>query len=207
MKTLIMYRSKHHGNTKKLVDAIVEAYPEVETLDVSTLGKHDYPDLHEYRMIGVASGIYYGEIDKDLARVMSNTLLPEDRVFGLLTYGGKNKWYGKDIDGICRMRMANFLGAFGCCGYDTWGPYRFTGGMNQGRPNQEDLEGAVNFYKHFVDDYEDIFEDQYQQREKRWEWERLHPAGGLLSNVKRTAKKLAQKAKGEAPKKQKKDAE
>ena len=105
MRTIILYASRHHGNTKKLVDAIVEAHPEIDTLDVKSLGKNEYPNLHEYHLIGVATGIYYSEIDKDMARVLTNVLQPQDKVFGLMTYGGKNKWYGKDIDGICRMRQ------------------------------------------------------------------------------------------------------
>ena len=63
MRTIILYASRHHGNTKKLVDAIVEAHPEIDTLDVKSLGKNEYPDLHEYHLIGVATGIYYSEID------------------------------------------------------------------------------------------------------------------------------------------------
>lgn len=121
MRTIILYASHHHGNTKKLVDAIVEAHPEIDTLDVKSLGKNEYPDLHEYHLIGVATGIYYSEIDKDMARVLTNVLQPQDKVFGLMTYGGKNKWYGKDIDGICRMRQAIFMGVYGCSGFDTWG--------------------------------------------------------------------------------------
>lgn len=114
MRTIILYASRHHGNTKKLVDAIVEAHPEIDTLDVKALGKNEYPDLHEYHLIGVATGIYYSEIDKDMARVLTNVLQPQDKVFGLMTYGGKNKWYGKDIDGICRMKQAIFMGVYGC---------------------------------------------------------------------------------------------
>lgn len=89
MRTIILYASRHHGNTKKLVDAIVEAHPEIDTLDVKTIGKNEYPDLHEYHLIGVATGIYYSEIDKDMARVLTNVLQPQDKVFGLMTYGGK----------------------------------------------------------------------------------------------------------------------
>ena len=124
MRTIILYASRHHGNTKKLVDAIVEAHPEIDTLDVKALGKNEYPNLHEYHLIGVATGIYYSEIDKDMARVLTNVLQPQDKVFGLMTYGGKNKWYGKDIDGICRMRQAIFMGVYGCPGFDTWGPFK-----------------------------------------------------------------------------------
>lgn len=127
MRTIILYASRHHGNTKKLVDAIVEAHPEIDTLDVKALGKNEYPNLHEYHLIGVATGIYYSEIDKDMARVLTNVLQPQDKVFGLMTYGGKNKWYGKDIDGICRMRQAIFMGVYGCPGFDTWGPFKLAG--------------------------------------------------------------------------------
>lgn len=62
-----------------------------------------------------------------MARVLTNVLQPQDKVFGLMTYGGKNKWYGKDIDGICRMRQAIFMGVYGCPGFDTWGPFKLAG--------------------------------------------------------------------------------
>ena len=51
LKTVIVYRSKHHGNTKKLVDAIVAAHPEIDTIDVGALGKNEYPDLSPYHII------------------------------------------------------------------------------------------------------------------------------------------------------------
>ena len=176
MRTIILYASRHHGNTKKLVDAIVEAHPEIDTLDVKTLGKNEYPNLHEYHLIGVATGIYYSEIDKDMARVLTNVLQPQDKVFGLMTYGGKNKWYGKDIDGICRMRQAIFMGVYGCPGFDTWGPFKLTGGVQKGHPTAGD-----------------IIVEEYAKREKRLAYEKEHPAGGLVAGVKRTAKKIANK--------------
>lgn len=43
MRTIILYASRHHGNTKKLVDAIVKAHPEIDTLDVKSLGKTSTP--------------------------------------------------------------------------------------------------------------------------------------------------------------------
>ena len=91
MRTIILYASRHHGNTKKLVDAIVEAHPEIDTLDVKTLGKNEYPNLHEYHLIGVATGIYYSEIDKDMARVLTNVLQPQDKVGPFKLAGGVQK--------------------------------------------------------------------------------------------------------------------
>ena len=179
MRTIILYASRHHGNTKKLVDAIVEAHPEIDTLDVKTLGKNEYPNLHEYHLIGVATGIYYSEIDKDMARVLTNVLQPQDKVFGLMTYGGKNKWYGKDIDGICRMRQAIFMGVYGC--------------VQKGHPTAEEIKGAVDFFDKIEDEYGDIIVEEYAKREKRLAYEKEHPAGGLVAGVKRTAKKIANK--------------
>ncbi len=193
MKTIILYASRHHGNTKKLVDAIVTAHPEVDTLDVKQLGKDEYPDLSEYHLIGVATGIYYSEIDKDMARVLSNVLQPLDKVFGLMTYGGKNKWYGKDIDGICRMKQAVFMGVYGCAGYDSWGPFKLVGGVQKGHPTADEIKGAVDFFDKIEEEYGDIIVEEYDKRKKRQAYEAEHPRGGLVSNIKRSAKKIANK--------------
>ena len=57
MKTIILYYSNHHGNTKKLVDAIQASDPEnVEILDVTTAGPKD---LSGYDLIGVASHSFH----------------------------------------------------------------------------------------------------------------------------------------------------
>lgn len=141
MRTIILYASRHHGNTKKLVDAIVEAHPEIDTLDVKTLGK--------------------------------------------------NEWYGKDIDDICRMRRAIFMGAYGCPGFDTWGPFKLTGGVQKGHPTAEEIKSAVDFFDKIEDEYGDIIVEEYAKREKRLAYEKEHPAGGLVAGVKRTAKKIA----------------
>ena len=82
------------------MDAIVEAHPEIDTLDVRSLGKNEYPDLHEYHLIGVATGIYYSEIDKDMARVLTNVLQPQDKVFGLMPTVAKTS-------GTARISMAS----------------------------------------------------------------------------------------------------
>ena len=55
MKTAIAYYSKHHGNTKKLIDAIAGADPDVVLIDVTA---QPDADLSEYDRIGFASGIY-----------------------------------------------------------------------------------------------------------------------------------------------------
>lgn len=193
LRTVIVYRSKHHGNTKKLVDAIVTAHPEIDTIDVGALGKNEYPDLSPYHVIIMASGIYYGNFDKDLLRVADHCLRDGDKVVGLMTYGGQAKFNGRDLDGVCRMKFANLLCMYGCPGFDTYGPFKLVGGMNKGRPNQEDINGAVAFYDRLVEDYGEIIIEERAKRDRQDAFNAAHPAGGLMSNIKRSAKKIAKK--------------
>ena len=51
MKTAIIYYSKHHQNTKKLLDAIAKKHPEVDLFDVTKISKMD---LSKYDQIGRA---------------------------------------------------------------------------------------------------------------------------------------------------------
>lgn len=196
MKAIILYRSKHHGNTLKLVEAIANTFDDVDTLDVATLGKNEVPDLSAYHIIGVASGIYYGQFDRDLKRVVQAALKSGDKVFALLTYGGEDKWYVRDIDGLCRVCQADLLTSYGCPGYDTWGPFKLKGGVNKGHPTEEEIQGAVNFYRRLETDYGEILEDDYEKRMKRRAFEAAHPRGGLWTLVKNTAKGVAGKKKG-----------
>ncbi|MBE6468619.1 MAG: hypothetical protein E7001_01305 [Coriobacteriaceae bacterium] len=193
---MILYRSRHHGNTKKLVDAIAAAFPdEVDTVDVAALGRNEYPDLSEYRLIGAASGIYYGGFDKDLKRVLDHSLSMGDKVFGLMTFGGADKWHGRDLVAVAQVKMASVLTMHGCRGWDTWGPYRFTGGVSKGHPDADDLKAAVEFFARLREDYGEILEDEWQKRRRRREYERAHPAGGLMANIRRTVGKIAGKDK------------
>lgn len=192
LKTMILYRSKHHGNTKKLVDAIAAAYPDdVDTLDVSTVKSKDKRvDLSSYQLIGAASGIYFGEIDKQLGLVLQNSLRDGDFVFSLLTYGGAAKWYGRDIDGICRTKRATLLAGYGCPGYDTWGPFRLTGGIQKGRPTQEEIDGAATWFGQLVADYGEPIMAEYRKRQRRDAWNAQHPDPTLVDKLKNTGRSL-----------------
>lgn len=192
VKTVILYRSKHHGNTKKLVDAVVAAHPEIDVIDVAALGKNEYPDLSAYTIIAFASGIYYGKFDRDILRVADHTLRDGDNVIAFMTYGGADKFNGRDLDAVCRLKLATLLSMYGCAGFDTMGPFRFVGGMNKGRPNEDDLKGAVAFYDRILADYGQIFLDERAKRDRRDAWAREHPTD-LRSNLKRTFKKLVNK--------------
>ena len=83
MKTAIVYYSQHHGNTRKLLDAIA-AENEVTLIDVT---KQPETDLTGYDRIGFASGIYYSSFAKQLLS-FAQAYLPEGKeVFYLYTHG------------------------------------------------------------------------------------------------------------------------
>lgn len=61
-KTIIIYASKHHGNTYKLVKAIADKY-EVTMFDAM---KENVAILEEYEVIGFASGIDFGKFYEEI---------------------------------------------------------------------------------------------------------------------------------------------
>ena len=74
LNTAIIYESKHHGNTKKLVDAIARTH-EVTLIDALTDGARD---LSGYDLIGFASGIYCAKFGKNVLKYAENHL-PADK--------------------------------------------------------------------------------------------------------------------------------
>ncbi|MCI6319904.1 MAG: flavodoxin family protein [Clostridiales bacterium] len=142
MKTAIVYYSKHHGNTKQLVDALAEAFDGMDLIDAAST---PYADLRGYEQVGFASGIYYSKFHKSVLH-LAETCLPEGKpVFFLYTCGAKKQSYTDAIAQIARAKNAEILGEFGCLGFDTFGPFRLVGGIAKGHPDQEDLAGAVRF--------------------------------------------------------------
>jgi flavodoxin len=142
MKTAIVYVSTHHGNTKKLVDAIFEKY------DITVFNgiKDNNFDLAEFDRIGFASGIAFGKFYPQMLKIM-NEKLPEGKaVFFLYTYGVRAETYCNAAHKIAEMKKAKILGKYGCKGYDTFGPFKFFGGISKGHPDKTDLRNAIEFY-------------------------------------------------------------
>lgn len=140
MKAVIVYHSSHHGNTRKLVEAIARGR-DVTLVDTSAVKS---ADLSGYALIGFASGIYFGKFHEDVLEFAKNNL-PEDRkVFFLSTYGGRSNT--KAIEEVVKGRSAQVVGQFGCKGYDTFGPFKLVGGICKGRPDENDLNSACHFF-------------------------------------------------------------
>ncbi|MDO4961923.1 MAG: flavodoxin family protein [Eubacteriales bacterium] len=140
-KAAIIYTSTHHGNTKKLIDAIVAKH-EVTLIDAT---KETKADLNEFDIIGIASGIYFGNFHKSIISFVEDNLPDEKKVFLMSTYG--NATGEKEIRSVLKAKKAEIAGSYGCKGYDTFGPFKLVGGIAKGHPTEEELQGTVNFFE------------------------------------------------------------
>ena len=139
-KTAIVYASTHHGNTKKLLDAIAAKY-DVALIDVS---EFDKKPLGGYQLIGFASGVYYGAMDKKVLAFAENNLPKHKKVFLIETFGARPS--DKKITAIVRSKECEIVGRYGCRGFDTYGPLKAIGGVSKGHPTAEEISGAVAFF-------------------------------------------------------------
>ena len=143
MKTAIVYYSKHHGNTKKLLDAIAAEH-EVTLIDVTQPGA---AQLSDFDRIGFASGIYYSSFAKQILNYAKEHLPEGKQVFFLNTCGAPRKNYFDAIRSISEERNCSELGAYQCLGFDTFGPFKLMGGIAKGHPTEDEIQKAVAFYR------------------------------------------------------------
>lgn len=143
MKTAIVYYSKHHGNTKKLLDAIAQKH-EVALIDVTN---EPVTELSDFDRIGFASGIYYSKFQKALLKYAEEHMPEGKETFFLYTYGAEKKGYTTAIAEAVGKHNAKILGEFGCFGFNTFGPFKLIGGIAKGHPDTNDLNNALSFYE------------------------------------------------------------
>lgn len=147
MKTAIIYKSIHHGNTKKVAETMARAL-KADLIDL----KDAKPEIiNEYDLIGFGSGIYYYRPHKKLRKFIEGLNNIENRnkkAFTFITSGnGKpNKWLNENLT----KKGFEVLGDFTCKGFDTYGPLKLVGGHNKGQPNEKDLKDAENFAKELI---------------------------------------------------------
>ena len=142
MKTAIIYYSKHHGNTRKLVDTIAAKHG-VERIDCLN-GKKD---LSGYDRIGLASGIYAGHSAKQLQSYAKEHLPENKDVFIIVTSAAPADRYFNDLRKIAEEKRCKVLGTYQCQGFNTFGPFKLIGGTAKGHPTQKELDDVVRFYE------------------------------------------------------------
>ncbi|WP_300365166.1 flavodoxin family protein [uncultured Subdoligranulum sp.] len=143
MKTAICYYSRHHGNTRKVLEAMARE-GDIDLIDVTA---RRAVQLEGYDCIGFASGVYALHLHKSVV-AFARQYLPQGKpVFFVCTYGAARGSATRELADIAREKNCRVLGEFGCKGYDTFGPFRLVGGIAKGHPNPKDLENARRFYR------------------------------------------------------------
>jgi hypothetical protein len=143
-KTMILYRSPHHGNTKKLLDAIVQAHPDV----VLVKAGEDALDAAQFDTIGIASGVYIGKLHHTVRKALASMNGGGRKAFAVYSCGDKQGVkYGERFLALLQNQGFEPCGFYWCVGLDSVGPLRLIGGINKGRPTEEEIQGAVKFFE------------------------------------------------------------
>jgi flavodoxin len=142
MKILIIYHSVHHQNTLKVADVMAQSI-EADLIDVSEANQDM---LDDYDVVGFGSGIYYGKPHKKIRRFIEGLIKQENKkAFVFITSGAGKANYPQNLSNILVERGFEVIGEYHTKAFDTWGYLKLIGGINKGRPNQEDLQKAEDF--------------------------------------------------------------
>ncbi|MFR4251263.1 MAG: flavodoxin domain-containing protein [Christensenellales bacterium] len=143
MKTVIVYASRHHGNTKKLVEAIAKAH----AVDVIDADLQQTADLKNYDRIGFASGVAFGKYYPPLLTFMEKNLPAGKEVFFLHTAGDPKEKHNAAAKNLAEEKDCTILGTYCCKGYDTFGLFKLIGGINKRHPKPDEIAAAVRFFE------------------------------------------------------------
>jgi len=145
-KFLVIYNSVHHGNTEKIAKAMVDVLEaklvKPQEVDVDT--------IVDYDLIGFGSGIYVGKHHKSILKLVDRIPFQKNKksfIFSTsgMKEGGIFNRFNKPLKEKLSEKRFRIMGEFSCLGYDTYGPFRIIGGVNKGRPNDQDLKKAEDF--------------------------------------------------------------
>ncbi len=143
MDSLIIYKSIHMGNTKKVAEAVSDV------IGCEIKEPNEVENLDKYNLIGFASGVYYGDFHRSIKDFVDNTDGDGKRAFLLSTSGFRPLPFVHNYEEKMRKRLKEngfeFLGSFTCRGSDRYGPLKFFGGLHMSRPNESDLDNAKKF--------------------------------------------------------------
>lgn len=135
-RTVIVYASVHHHNTRRVVAHAAEALG-LEAVDI--VANPDL-DLRDVDTVVLASGIYFNALHKSLRAFMERAPLSGKRVALVYTCGLEYRDFAAPVARVLARMGANYLGCSHCRGYDTFGPLKALGGIAKGHPDAADVQ-------------------------------------------------------------------
>ena len=145
-KSVVIVYSYHHMNTEKIAKAIAgELGAEVKR------PKDINPEqIDDYEIVGFGAGIDSGKHYApllDLARELPMVANRKTLIFSTSAVMGNNK-VARDHRALREILLSKgyeVVDEFACKGFNTNSFLKYFGGMNKGRPNDEDIRAAVAF--------------------------------------------------------------
>uniref|UniRef100_A0A7V4WL98 Flavodoxin n=1 Tax=Candidatus Caldatribacterium saccharofermentans TaxID=1454753 RepID=A0A7V4WL98_9BACT len=142
VKSLIVVVSVHHGNTRRVAQAIGEVL-ESQIREPEELAPED---LAAFDLVGFGSGIYFGKFHERLVAFVERLSCGQgQKVFVFSTSGLGRASANRPLEELLRQKGFAVLGSFTCKGYDTFGVLRVFGGINRGKPGEKELGKARKF--------------------------------------------------------------
>ncbi len=145
MITAVIYKSIHHGNTRRVAEAMAAALG----AEHYTVEEAAQLEASQFDLVGFGSGIYFGRHHHELRRLVANWPKVPSKSFVFSTAGISSlaSWWHGSLVRLLRRRSSEVIGEFSCPGFDTFGPLWLIGGLHRGRPNDADLARAAEFAK------------------------------------------------------------
>ena len=145
MKILIVCKSIHHGNTEKIAKAMVGA------MSADLMEPNEIQDIEGYDLVGFGSGIYHSRHHQSLFDLINKfSDLRGKKVFVFSTAGMIREINHRSLKEALEEKNAKIIDEFSCKGHDSYSFLKYFGGINKGRPNENDLKEAKEFAKNLV---------------------------------------------------------
>jgi flavodoxin len=152
-KILIILFSSQNNNTVKIANVMAK----ILDAEVKSPQQVDFNDLQKYDLIGFGSGIFDGKHHVSLLeRVDRLSLFSNKKTFIFSTSGvSRNSLPERDdphtaLREILITKGFNIVGEFNCVGFNNNSFLKIIGGMNKGRPNNDDLRQAEEFARNLL---------------------------------------------------------
>ena len=146
MKSLIVVFSYHHKNTHK----VAEVMAKVLDAKVKSPQQTVLEELSQYDLVGFGAGIdsgkHYREL-LDFADALPQVTDKKALIFSTSGMTGEKKLTKDHLVLREKLQAKGYLIAdeFQCKGFNTNSFLKYFGGINKGRPNEEDLKHAEEF--------------------------------------------------------------
>lgn len=144
MNAIIILFSYHHKNTEKVAQVIASTLG----AEIKNPSQVDPIRLSNYDMVGFGSGIYFGKHHKVLLDFAANLpQVTDKKAFIFSTSGRKENMpkFHNQLKEILQSKGFDIISEFNCAGFDIYALTKIVGGIQKGRPNEDDLRQAETF--------------------------------------------------------------